>query len=374
MNVKSFLFSSALLATFGAGASLAVEPLVSARLTDSRLETMAPTVTSASCSVSCDDGCGANWGGGCGGSCDAATSACDDWYGAGGGCCDGAGSSGCDSFGCGCDSGLLGYGLIKSSDHAFDDFISPMTNPVFFEDPRTLTEARFIFLNHQLPTALGSNSVQAYAMQVRVALTKRLSLIATKDGFVYTQSPVLDSGFLDVAAGLKYNLYRDAQRGRLLSVGGTFEVPTGSKRSLQGNGNGEFHFFTTAGTRLGSRAHLLVASGIREPADKSLENGMVYFSGHLDRQIGNRPLYAFTELNWYNYTSSGTAFPLPIEGGDIFNLGSPGITGNDLVTNAVGLKAKPRQNMEAGVAWEYPLTARQGLMDNRLTADFIVRY
>lgn len=249
-----------------------------------------------------------------------------------------------------------------------------MTNPVFFEDPRTLTEARFIFLNHDLPAALGGNSVQVYAMQVRAALTKRLSLIATKDGFIYTQSPVLDSGFADIAAGLKYNLYRDAACGRLLSVGATFEIPTGSNRALQGNGNGEFHFFTSAGTRVGSRSHWLIGSGLREPADDNLENRVFYLSNHFDRQLGDRPLYAFTELNWYNYGSSAAAFPLPVEGGDLFNLGSPGITGNDLVTHAIGMKAKPRRNVEAGVAWEYPMTARQGLMDNRLTADLIVRF
>ncbi|MCA9126747.1 MAG: hypothetical protein KDB22_06670 [Planctomycetales bacterium] len=249
-----------------------------------------------------------------------------------------------------------------------------MTNPVFFEDPRTLSELRFIFLSHKLPAALGGNSVQVYAMQARAALTDRLSVIATKDGFISTQSPVLQSGVADVAAGLKYNLYRDVQAGRLVSVGTTYEIPMGSNKSLQGNGNGEFHFFVTAGTRVGSRGHWISAAGLREPLDTNLENRVAYWSNHLDRQIGDRPLYAFTELNWYNYMSSGNAFGLPIEGGDLFNLGSVGITGNDLVTHAIGLKARPKRNIEAGVAWEYPMTARKGLMDNRLTADLILRY
>ncbi len=248
-----------------------------------------------------------------------------------------------------------------------------MTNPVFFEDPRTLTEARFIFINHQIPDGLGGDGIQVYAMQVRAALTERLSLIATKDGFITSQNPLIEDGFADIAAGLKYNLLRDVRRGRLLSAGMTFEIPSGSTKSLQGNGNGEFNFFVTGGMRIGERWHLLSASGIREPADTNLENRSWYWSNHLDRRIGDR-LYAFTELNWFNYTSSGTAFPLPVEGGDLINLGSEGITGNDLVTNAIGIKAKPRSNMEAGLAFEYPLTARQGIMENRLTADLIIRY
>ncbi len=284
--------------------------------------------------------------------------------------CDAAGA--CDSK-CGEKSGLLGFGFIKPSDRCFNDFISPMTNPVFFEDPRTLTEARFIFINHELPAALGGNSVQVYALQMRAALTDRLSIIATKDGLIYTQSPVLDSGYADLSAGLKYNLYRDVERGRLLSSGFTYEIPMGSNRSLQGNGNGEFHFFVTGATRLGEKSHWISASGLREPADTNLENRVWYWSNHLDRQIGNRPLYAFTELNWYNYLSSGTAFG-PVEGGDLFNLGASGVTGNDLVTQAIGFKAKPKRNIEAGIAYEFPFTARKGLLENRLTADLIFRY
>ncbi|MEQ1825795.1 MAG: hypothetical protein ABL921_07600 [Pirellula sp.] len=102
----------------------------------------------------------------------------------------------CDSMG-GCKtlgSGLLGYGLIKSSERCYDDFISPMTNPTYFEDPRQLSEVRFIFINHELPVILGNPAgrIQLYAAQIRVRLTEKLSLIAVKDGYVVSQSPLLD--------------------------------------------------------------------------------------------------------------------------------------------------------------------------------------
>lgn len=71
--------------------------------------------------------------------------------------------------------------------------------------------------------------------------------------------------------------------------------------------------------------------------------------------------------------SSGTAFG-PVEGGDLFNLGSAGVTGNDLVTQAVGAKLKPRRNTELGIAYEFPLTERKGLLEDRLTVDLIFRY
>lgn len=298
----------------------------------------------------------------------------------------GCGAAGCSTWGCdsGCDGGcdslgkhrsLFGYGIIKPGEKAFNDFISPMTNPVFFEDPRNLTEVRFIFINNNLPGALGGNSVQVYAAQVRLALTERLSLIATKDGFIYSQfDDVIEPGFADIAAGLKYNLYRDPYAGRLLSTGFTFEIPLGSTRSLQGNGDGEFNFFLTGATRLGRRMHYISGGGFRIPVDSDAENRIFYWSNHLDYRIGSLPLYVFTEGTWYNYLSSGNGFPLPLEGLDLVNTGAPDVTGNDIITRAVGLKAIPRQNMEVGGAYEMPVTNRRGILSSRWTFDLIFRY
>lgn len=98
---------------------------------------------------------------------------------------------------------------------------------------------------------------------------------------------------------------------------------------------------------------------------------MFYWSNHLDRRMTNK-LYAFTELNWYNYMSSGTG--LPIAGGDLFNFGAPNMIGENIVTNAYGAKLKPNRNVEVGAAWEFPLTEFRGTLDNRLTADLIIRF
>ena len=211
---------------------------------------------------------------------------------------------------CECDNGPLGFGLVKKSEGCFSDFISPMTNPVFFEDPRNNSELRFLFISHDLPGSLGGNSVQVYAMQIRARLSDRWSLIATKDGFVASQSPLVENGFADLSAGLKYNIYRNPKSGCLLSLGTTYEIPLGSNKSLQGNGNGEWNFFATGGIRLRERWHVLSVMGLRQPNDENLENGVFYRSVHIDRRMGNRiPLYLFTEFNWTNYLNSGNAFP-----------------------------------------------------------------
>ncbi len=102
--------------------------------------------------------------------------------------CNSCGVCGSSAAGCGCLGRMKLLGCIKPSERCFDDFISPMINFVFFEDPRTLSEIRPIFVHHSLPSTLAGGSVQLYAMQFRIALTDRLSLIAVKDGFIVNNS------------------------------------------------------------------------------------------------------------------------------------------------------------------------------------------
>lgn len=313
---------------------------------DSCSETGCGTDYAPGCDMPGSTGCGESCGEGCG-------SVCGDLFGCGGGLAD-----------------LTS--LIKKSDHCFDDFISPMTNPVFFEDPRTLTEARMIFANHSLPGAGGS--AQLYAMQVRAAVTENLSIIATKDGFLVSDSPVLRDGWADISAGLKLNIYRNVQTRTLLSVGTTYEAPFGTPRALQGNGDGEFHIFGSGGTVLFEDYHYLSGLGLRLPVDRSAESTSMYWSNHLDRRIGNSGFYLLGECNWYHWLSSGSAVPASFEGVDLINLGSNNVAGNDIVTAAIGVKYKPNGNTEIGVAWEAPLTDRRDIFDDRLTVDWILRY
>jgi hypothetical protein len=264
-------------------------------------------------------------------------------------------------------------GCFRSTPGGFDRFVSPMTNPVFFEDPRTLTEARLIFLNHKVPTAAGGGDIQLYALQIRAAITDRLSLIATKDGYAVSSNPLIRDGWADIAAGLKYTLFSDVCNQRLLSVGAAYEMPTGSTRTLQGNGNGEFHVFASGGTQLGCRGHWLSASGFRLPADVGDESQSWYWSNHFDYEVC-RGWYAVTEVNWYQWLQAGNGGIANVEGGDLFNFGSTGVGGQNIVTGAFGAKFKPSPMSEIGVAWELPLTDRRDVLENRLTIDVIRRF
>ncbi len=286
-------------------------------------------------------------------------------------CGEGCGE-GCSSLFGDCSGKLLG--LFRPSDHCFDNFISPMTNPVFFEDPRTLTEARFIYLNHRIPSTLGGNNVQLLALQLRGAITENLSIIATKDGFAFSDNPLVRDGWADISAGLKLNVYKNVASQTLVSVGTTFEMPTGSPRTLQGNGDGEFNLFVTGGTELATDWHYLMAAGWRLPIDQNAESTSIYLSNHIDRRLGDSGFYLLAESNWYHWTDDGNAFPAAVEGIDLFNLGGRGVDGNDIVTGALGVKYKPSPNVEVGFAWETPLTNRRDILEDRYTVDFILRY
>jgi hypothetical protein len=274
---------------------------------------------------------------------------------------------------CNCGGGLLSF--LRPSDHCYDCFITPVTNPVYFEDPRTLTEVRWVFLHHKLPVALGAGDVQSVAMQARVALTDRLSVIAIKDGFIFAGPDAPhDDGWADPEAGLKYNLWADPKSQTLLTTGATFQIPVGTGRALQGNGSGVFNLFVTGGAQLGDRSHWVSASGFRLPTDRVDNSQIWYWSNHWDTMIWRKGLYAFTECNWYHYMSSGQGGVAGIGGLDVYNLGSTDVAGHSVVTMAAGLKVKPSRHTELGLAWEAPVTARHDLIDNRLTIDWIWRY
>ncbi len=311
-------------------------------------------------------------------------------------CCDAIGCdapgcndcNSCDSCGicrksaheCGCLGNMKLLGCLKPSEACFDDFISPMINFVFFEDPRTLTELRPIFVNHNVPSALGGGSIQLYALQFRLALTERLSLIAVKDGYIVdkTGSPLdtlLDDGWAAVTVGLKYNICRDVCRGRLASIGATYELPIGSRRALQDVGDGEFHLFATGGQRLlDGNAHVLSSVGLRLPVDNDIQTTSIHWSNHLDVRVTDR-LYVLTELAWWHWTDGAdNGGPLGVAGQDLFNLPASDVAGNDLVTQNIGLKYKASRNLIAGVAYEFPLTGFKDVIDDRFQAELIFRY
>src|SRR5262249_32990425 len=132
------------------------------------------------------------------------------------------------------------------SDHCFDQFISPVSNPFYFEDPRALTELRPVFMWQHTP---GRNPVFAGGdnfaldLQGRVAFTPWLSLVVNQLGWVWTEidNPASGykshTGFQEVHLGPKFTFLRNETSGTVMAGGVTFAIPSGSAKVFQDTGS-----------------------------------------------------------------------------------------------------------------------------------------
>jgi hypothetical protein len=269
-----------------------------------------------------------------------------------------------------------GRGFLES-DRAFDDFIGPISNPVLTKDPRSLTEARALFVENWFPegnSVLRGGDVQIYGLQVRAALTERLSFVADKDGYASLSAKGLphQTGWLNINAGLKYLLIRDVENQTLWSVGATYEPPTGEAKVFQGNHSGFVTAFTTFGQQI-DYWHLLLNGGYQTGITDRQSSSFFYSQIHVDRQLFGW-LYPLAEFNFFGYNSGGQNLPAALgEFDGLINFGTQGQAGRTFVTFALGLKAKVNCHLDVGVAWDTPL-GDKNVMLQRVLAEMIFRY
>ncbi len=233
------------------------------------------------------------------------------------------------------------------SDHAFDQMISPVGNPFYFEDPRALTEVRPIFIYQ---TAPNSNPVFAgghsefFGLQARVALTDRWSIVMNKLGWVslHPNDPIegvsSQTGFAEVDIGPKWTFYRCESTGTILATGLTFQIPTGSAADQNTGSLGLVPYITFAQNfgrnwlqSYGS-FNFMAEAGYNFSVDDQRSE---YFqtSLHLDYDVANlHRIYPLVELNWFHMTKRGDARDLTFEGNDLVNFGSRDVTNRDLLT------------------------------------------
>ena len=256
--------------------------------------------------------------------------------------------------------------------------ISPVSHPVTFEDPRHSTELRPIFAYHEIDKdfVTGGGDVQVYALQARFKVTDDFSIIATKDGYVVLDPKAVvprDAGFADISLGAKYSFYRTENS--IMTAGLRYEAPVGDENLFQGNGDGAFNpFFSTAFAPCGMEdLHFMAGSGLRIAANDH-DSSFWDTDLHVDYQIGN--FYPLVELNLVHPYQSGDRLPIADEGEDFFNFGAANAAGKNILTAAVGARYRVTDNVDAGVAYQFPLDRGDGanIIDWRITADMIFRF
>jgi hypothetical protein len=283
----------------------------------------------------------------------------------------------------------VGSRTLFESDHKFDVFASPVSNPFYFEDPRALTEIRPIFIWQRTPSAnpiYGGASNFFVGARGSVAVTDWLSFTFDELGWDFTNvnNPQGDfhsgNGLSELHLGPKITFIRNDVSNTVAAAGLIVEVPWGGNSVFQNTHNlgltpyfsiaqnfwrtdfGSFNFMNTDGVSLGLGAP---------------RGDMLYSSLHLDYDVGNfKKIYPLIELNYAHYFDDGNREPINFEGRDLFHFGSSAVGGLNELTIAAGLRYKVSEHLQFGLVGETSVLGHSSRhMDAfRLTFDVIFRY
>jgi len=274
----------------------------------------------------------------------------------------------------------------------YEGFVAPLSMPYVFEDPFITTGLSGWYIWHEFPdkSVTGGGAARVYALQARVAVTDRISLIATQDGYMQLQPDLslLDddvAGWMNLMAGIKFSLIDLPEERFILSPSVRFQTAQGSPDVLAGNGNGIWVPGVSFGW--GPGPVRILGSVVAElPLNGDENSSPLFWNLHvaLPLAAGFTPL---VELNGIHILDdgdgempvelvNGATIPIedgfgalgiaPEEGNDVLNFGSQGVKGNDIVSVTVGARMQLMHELSLGVGWEHPVTRRKDLLQNRL--------
>lgn len=274
----------------------------------------------------------------------------------------------------------------------FEKARRPISNPTLFDLALPTTNLHPIYIHHSLPNSISiagggtlplGGEVDVYALQFEYALNDRLSIVATKDGYVDIDDTTLDgagydNGFANLGAGMKYAFILDPASGTALSGTATVELPTGSNDVFQGEGDGAINLIAS-GLKLVDAWQFAGAIGAQVPFSHD-QSTSAFVSAHASYEV-SKWFIPLVELNWFHVLDAGDSGTLyaPVsglttfEGNDFFNLGASNAHQNrDLVTAAFGFRSRLTDSVNMGVAYEIPLTNDEdSLWEDRLTVDLV---
>ena len=286
-----------------------------------------------------------------------------------------------------------------TSSNAFERARRPISNPTLFDLALPQTNVHPIFMYQHLPSRVTTTAgplimggdVQVYALQFEIAFNERLSLVATKDGYVdFNPSSAApwtsQSGFADIGLGLKYAFIYDPVNAFVVSGTATYELPTGNSDVFQGQGDGMLNLIVS-GVKLWDQWQVAGGAGVRLPMNSQQSTGS-FISGHVSYEV--TPWFIpLVELNWHHVLEPGdgranfsqhagglTPVVATFEGNDLLNFGAVNASQNrDLVTTAVGFRSRVSDQVDVGFAYEFPLTSdEKGIIEDRFTVDLVWRF
>lgn len=272
----------------------------------------------------------------------------------------------------------------------FSNAINPISNPTLSDLALPQTNVHAMLIHQKLPSQVNlggagvdlGGDLNLVAIQLEYALNERLSIVATKDGYIdfNPENTLTDQeGFANLAAGLKYAFIYDPASQFALAGSAIVELPTGNRDVFQGYGDGAVNLQVHA-LKLLDKWQFSGSAGVHLPLDGDAESLTGFASGHISYRLTER-FIPLAEINLYHTFSDGDGSETPIsvtdfEGGDLINLGSSNAYENrDAVTAALGFRYILSDSVNLGAAYEIPLTDESdGLMDSRVTIDIVWKF
>jgi len=248
-------------------------------------------------------------------------------------------------------------------------FVSPITSPYFHENSFITTDVRAWYLYQDFSRSTIGGNAQVAALQIRVALTDRVQLVAYKDGFAwFDDSVVSDNGWMDIAAGLKWNFYRDTEDQLSMAAGIGYEISSGDDNVLQDDDELRLWFSVDKGfdeLHVGFTFNYFYPTGGEDPLGDAER---ISWHIHADYYV-NQWFSPVVELNGYHTIDASSTTPLPFTGIDVTNLG--GGEAEDVITLGLGAEFRLSDDVAFRVGYELPLTSDIDLYGDRVTASLV---
>lgn len=253
-------------------------------------------------------------------------------------------------------------------------FVHPVTAPYFHEDSFITSDVRAWLVYHKFPTdvAVGGGNATVAALQVRLAITNWIQLVAYKDGYTWFDTPLIDEdGWNDVGAGLKFGIIQDYKNQFHVSAGAGYEFPWGDGKILQNDADVRLWASVNKGfdrLHLGATFNYFFTTSDK---DEDLGNSdRISWHLHADYRL-NDWLSPVLEFNGF-HNLDNNASPLDFTGVDVADLGNA--VGDPVVTIAPGLEVRPTEDFKIRAAVEAPLTDNVDLYGYRLTFSAVLSF
>ncbi|MBY0312928.1 MAG: hypothetical protein K2W85_12730 [Phycisphaerales bacterium] len=275
----------------------------------------------------------------------------------------------------------IGWKGFLSGLRGFEHFYDPIGQPLYFESPFVNSSLRLLYLHHEFANGsqLQGGHVDVVAAQARIAITERIAIIATKDGYSWLRPGIFNDaseGWNDIALGAKWAFYVDRESDFVATTGARWMLGNGNEQVLMGRSQEISPFISVA--KGFDKLHLLGNLTLRLPTDSNKGNRIFQWDLHASYDILPEVLPGLApviELHGLHYLSDADRLPFSVGGLDYSNFGSSDVAGSTVIWAGAGARWKLTPNLSVGSTYEFALTNRNAdIMDDRVTVDITLTW